>query len=355
LIRATTPKYLAWPSGFCPLVWLVLILSCSVQSGYAKFALNYNDNTTMILDHVVYVSSSTRDGRVIGEYGASTSTVIAERIWMTPEVSGGDLFGGDDGTGGYAPIAVVAGTTLSWVHGNHLGVPAVYTSSTGAVIAAPAYALPGFPGQFRTLADIYYNKYRDYDISTGRYIQADPIGLGGGTSPYLYAAGNPVRYTDASGLIVDTLADAGFIGYDLYRLYTDNVRGNGKRGSLGTNLTALGLDVAGAAIPGITGLGPASRVANRAQTVEQAGADLAQKIGTNRVSVMTPSGRMHIDLAGDAHFEKSLVADIPTPHVKFQELNFGPNGKSNLSPGATRPATMMDIRTARKISERRGQ
>jgi RHS repeat-associated protein len=142
------------------------------------------------------------DGRVIGEYGTSATNVIAERIWMTPEIADGGAFGGDDGTGGYAPIALVAGTTLRYVHGNHLGVPAVYTSTTGAAVATPAYTLPGFPGQFRTNTELYYNKYRDYDISTGRYIQADPIGLAGDVNPYLYALGNPVRYTDPTGEFV---------------------------------------------------------------------------------------------------------------------------------------------------------
>jgi RHS repeat-associated protein len=97
-------------------------------------------------------------------------------------------------------LLVILLVLTGWVHGNNLGVPQVYTNTTGAVIAMPVYTLPGFPGQFRTLTDIYYNKHRDYDISTGRYIQADPIGLSGGTSPYLYASGNPVRYTDPSGL-----------------------------------------------------------------------------------------------------------------------------------------------------------
>jgi RHS repeat-associated protein len=137
------------------------------------------------------------DGRVIGEYGTSASDVIAERIWMTPEVAGSGLFGGDDGTGGYAPIAIVTGNTLSWVHANHLGVPQLYTDASGAAVATPVYTLPGFPGQFRTFADIYYNQYRDYDTSTGRYLQADPIGLAGGPSPYSYPwairCGIPIR------------------------------------------------------------------------------------------------------------------------------------------------------------------
>jgi RHS repeat-associated protein len=72
-------------------------------------------------------------------------------------------------------------------------------------VAPPTgYSAPGFPGQSRTpgllVADLYYNRYRDYDPSTGRYIQADPIGLAGGASPYSYAMNNPLRYTDPTGL-----------------------------------------------------------------------------------------------------------------------------------------------------------
>lgn len=93
---------------------------------------------------------------------------------------------------------------------------------------------------------------------------------------------------------------------------------------------------------------------SRVLTVEEAGANLAQQIGKNRVSVMTPSGRMQIDLAGKPHFEKSIGKEIATPHVKFQELNTAPNGRTNLSPGTARPGTMDDIRTARQIMERRG-
>jgi uncharacterized protein RhaS with RHS repeats len=51
----------------------------------------------------------------------------------------------------------------------------------------------------RTYADLYYNRYRDYDPTTGRYIQADPIGLDGGDNAYLYAMGNPVRWVDPLG------------------------------------------------------------------------------------------------------------------------------------------------------------
>ncbi|MDO6705961.1 RHS repeat-associated core domain-containing protein [Photobacterium sp. 1_MG-2023] len=93
-------------------------------------------------------------------------------------------------------------------------------------------------------------------------IQRDPIGLGGGYNLYSYAGADPLNYTDSTGLIIDTVADFGFIGYGLYRILTDNVLGD--CGNLSSNLTALSLDVAGLAIPGVTGLGAASRVANKA-------------------------------------------------------------------------------------------
>lgn len=45
-----------------------------------------------------------------------------------------------------------------------------------------------------------YNYFRDYDRTTGRYIESDPIGLAGGMNPYLYAEGNPLTFIDPSGL-----------------------------------------------------------------------------------------------------------------------------------------------------------
>ncbi|MWK59987.1 RHS repeat protein, partial [Pseudomonas otitidis] len=58
-----------------------------------------------------------------------------------------------------------------------------------------------FPGQVADAhSGLYYNYFRDYDPETGRYVESDPIGLGGGLNTYGYVQGNPVKLVDLLGL-----------------------------------------------------------------------------------------------------------------------------------------------------------
>ena len=178
------------------------------RSGTPNAAMLYSGT-----DERVQVTSGTtprrfvydESGRLVGEYGA-TGVVFAEHVWLMP----------DTDEGGWEPLALLGATTLSYVHGDHLGVPVVITNTAGTSIndmqadpfgrrfrtasgSQPRTSI-ALPGQIIDIADRHYNLYRDYDPTLGRYLQADPIGLDGGDNVYGYVGGNPVGRTDPLGL-----------------------------------------------------------------------------------------------------------------------------------------------------------
>ncbi|MGZ5780526.1 MAG: Ig-like domain-containing protein, partial [Burkholderiaceae bacterium] len=60
---------------------------------------------------------------------------------------------------------------------------------------------PRFAGQyFDAETGLYQNRYRDYDPSTGRYVESDLIGMHGGVNTYGYVNGNPLSLVDPYGL-----------------------------------------------------------------------------------------------------------------------------------------------------------
>lgn len=104
-----------------------------------------------------------------------------------------------------------------YFHNDHLGTPQLLSDENGAVAWRGSYDSFGkadelvalveqnlrFPGQyFDRESGLHYNYNRDYDSQTGRYVQSDPIGLGGGISTFSYSVGNPIRFIDIYGLNV---------------------------------------------------------------------------------------------------------------------------------------------------------
>ena len=81
-----------------------------------------------------------------------------------------------------------------------------------------------FPGQYYDAATkLHYNYYRDYDPTTGRYIESDPIGLEGEINAYAYVNNNPIASSDFSGLSPVT-------SVGLCLLFPESCNGGGGRG-----------------------------------------------------------------------------------------------------------------------------
>jgi len=111
-------------------------------------------------------------------------------------------------------LALIDSTGVYYLHSNHLDTPQVITDQNQNIVWAANYEPFGeaqittaeiennlrFPGQyFDEETNLYYNYFRDYDPSVGRYTQSDPIGLDGGFNTYLYGNANPVRFIDPTG------------------------------------------------------------------------------------------------------------------------------------------------------------
>jgi RHS repeat-associated protein len=157
-------------------------------------------------------------GHIIGEYDGR-GNALEETVYL------GDL-----------PIAVLGGGSdhdfgphyqrpfglntqdIHYITPDNLGAPHTITDSRGRKVwqwhhtpfgdSEPdedgfSYNLR-FPGQIHDPeSGLNYNMARDYNPATGRYIQNDPIGLLGGSNPYVYVRNNPLSYLDRRGLCLE--------------------------------------------------------------------------------------------------------------------------------------------------------
>jgi RHS repeat-associated protein len=113
-------------------------------------------------------------------------------------------------------VGLVQDKSLYYVHTDHLGRPEIVTDKhQNTVWQAENKAFDreviidsidglniGFPGQYWDEEKYsWYNGFRDYDSTIGRYLQSDPIGVNGGVNTYNYVLGNPLILTDMLGLL----------------------------------------------------------------------------------------------------------------------------------------------------------
>ena len=132
---------------------------------------------------------------------------------------------------GPMPIATQINGRLYAIDSDHLNTPRRLTNSQGQVAwqwlisgygeVAPTTGAQGYaqnntgsrnyseaikfdlryPGQqWDEETGLAYNLHRYYDAATGRYVQADPIGLEGGWNRFGYVDGDPLNFADDEGL-----------------------------------------------------------------------------------------------------------------------------------------------------------
>ncbi len=144
-------------------------------------------------------------GNLIAEH-SDTGALIRDYVWLEN-----------------TPVAQIdQGEVFSYLHVDHLGTPRLATNDAQTIVwrwdsdafgSTLADEDPDgdnnattvnlrFPGQYYDAeTGFHYNYYRTYDPSMGRYLESDPIGLGGGLNTYGYVGGNPLSNTDPFGLI----------------------------------------------------------------------------------------------------------------------------------------------------------
>ena len=178
-----------------------------VDSGTVTYAHNGQGQRVKKDDGTVTLFAYDEAGQLLGEYD-SLGNAIQEHVWF-------------DG----APVAVLTGTDEYYVHTDHLGTPRIVTDGNTAIwrwesnpfgenaaqedpdgdLTTFTYNLR-FPGQYYDdETGLHYNYFRTYDPETGRYLESDPIGLGGGLNTYGYVNANPNSFVDPYGLFMTSV------------------------------------------------------------------------------------------------------------------------------------------------------
>jgi RHS repeat-associated protein len=173
-------------------------------------------------------SSGTLGAYVYDAFGQRFSKAVGSTTTLY-QYSGGALIA--ETTGGVEtnyiylngrPLAMLSGTTFTYLHDDKLGRPQVATNASQTVLWKASYLPFGetlatsgtaavnlrFAGQYYDAETGFsHNGFRDYVPTWGRYLEADPIGIydnsgivNSGMNPYNYVGADPMRSIDPLGL-----------------------------------------------------------------------------------------------------------------------------------------------------------
>lgn len=143
------------------------------------------------------------------------------------------------GPGTDEPLVQYEGTGTSdrrWFHADERGSIVAISNGSGVVTTVNTYDEYGIPGtgnggrfQYTGQAwlgelGMYHYRARMYSPTLGRFLQTDPIGVGGGMNIYGYVGNDPVNLTDPAGLTPTYTACTG-----------SRVCPSGQNGGIGSN------------------------------------------------------------------------------------------------------------------------
>jgi len=152
-------------------------------------------------------------GHLLAEHNGHTGAVSVEYTWI------------DD-----MPVEQESAGATWFIHTGQIGEVQMVTNGNGTAALWSAYVDPygtatnigtpsitmnmRLPGQYYQdeTNSLSQNRYRDYDPSLGRYVEADPVGVKAGQNVYAYVDGDPLNVWDPKGLRPITPADWGMIG-----------------------------------------------------------------------------------------------------------------------------------------------
>lgn len=210
---------------------------------------DFTANGKRVYKSTSYPASDTRwfdyaeDGSLLGEYTAAVTQeyVLADSTPIAIVTTTGESLALADrifANGFETPPAIAS--TVTYVHSDQLDSPRAVTATGGSSQwnwpwqtnpfgeTNPTGTVTlnlRFAGQYADAeSGLDYNVFRDYEPSTGRYIESDPIGLSGGISTYSYVLGRPMTDVDPEALaiwICGRGAFGGWLGNHAY-LWDDN-------------------------------------------------------------------------------------------------------------------------------------
>jgi RHS repeat-associated protein len=193
-----------------------------MQSLIAFFTRLWNPATNQA-EQLGYAYVYDENGTLISEAGSGGANSAGQASYIYLPTANGPM-----------PIAAVINGATYAVHSDHLNTPRKLSNDSGQPVWQWSYSAfgedkptiaknrfanldttpnPGttsvsevkfnlrYPGQYADEeSGLFYNYFRSYDSRTGRYSQADPIGLDGGWNRFGYVGANPLVYVDPFGL-----------------------------------------------------------------------------------------------------------------------------------------------------------